>query len=187
MKRLSNFYGHLSTISRHRFKVMKLCFRSGLYKQGLLHDLSKFSPVEFMAGVKYYQGYRSPIDAEKEDIGYSLAWLHHKGRNKHHWEYWVDKNFKNGQFIVQEMPLNYLLEAACDKIAASMIYKKDQYRDDSAYLFLNRGKDHCFMGEENFRRHIHLLKYLADNGEEKTFAYYRKLYKQWQKDHKFNI
>ncbi len=181
------FFGHLSTVNRHRREVRKLCFKSGLIKQGLLHDLSKYSIVEFWAGVKYFQGYRSPIDAEKEDLGYSLGWLHHKGRNKHHFEYWIEKDYSNAKWICLEMPLNYLLEAACDKIAASKIYKKDKYTDSSAYDFINNGKDQYFMGEENLRRHLLLLGYLKDNGEEKALAYYKSLYKKWKKDHKYNI
>ena len=59
---------------------MKNCFAVGLYRQGLLHDLSKYSWEEFATGVKYYQGNRSPNAAEKEEKGYSAAWLHHKGR-----------------------------------------------------------------------------------------------------------
>ena len=69
---------------------MHYCFRAGMYKQGLLHDLSKYAPVEFLVGCKYYQGDRSPNNAEREDTGISKSWLHHKGRNKHHFEYWVD-------------------------------------------------------------------------------------------------
>ncbi|MBR0461369.1 MAG: catalase [Erysipelotrichaceae bacterium] len=181
------FNGHLSTITRHKMEVMKLCFRCGLYKQGLLHDLSKYSPVEFWSGVKYYQGFRSPIDAEKEAVGYSLGWLHHSGRNKHHWEYWIDKDYPNVQLIVRKMPFNYVLEAVCDKIAASKIYKKDKYTDASAYEFLKNGRDRIFMGEENARRHFILLEYLKDNGEKKALAYYKSLYKQWKKDHSFDI
>lgn len=81
---------HFKTITRHKLLVMKYCFRIGLYKQGLLHDLSKYSPTEFLVGCKYYQGTRSPNNAEREDIGVSTSWLHHKGRNKHHFEHWVD-------------------------------------------------------------------------------------------------
>ena len=80
----------MKTINHHKWLVMKYCFRLGMYKQGLLHDLSKYSPVEFMVGVKYYQGTRSPNTAEREAKGYTSAWLHHKGRNKHHLEYWLD-------------------------------------------------------------------------------------------------
>ena len=81
---------HLKTITRHKLLVMHYCFRIGLYKQGLLHDLSKYSPVEFLVGCKYYQGDRSPNNAEREETGLSLSWLHHKGRNRHHYEYWID-------------------------------------------------------------------------------------------------
>ena len=86
----ARFWGHLKTITLHKLRVTRLCFKMGLIKQGLLHDLSKYSPVEFWAGVRYFQGNRSPIDAEKEAKGYSEGWLHHKGHNKHHWEYWID-------------------------------------------------------------------------------------------------
>ena len=72
---------HFKTITYHRYLVMKGCFKVGLYYQGLTHDLSKYSPTEFWVGAKYYQGNRSPNNAEREDIGYSSAWLHHKGRN----------------------------------------------------------------------------------------------------------
>lgn len=184
---IKRFCGHLSTITRHKIEVSKLCFRCGLIKQGLLHDLSKYSPIEFFAGVKYYQGFRSPIDAEKEDLGYSNGWLHHKGRNRHHWEYWSDKSVDKKSIIIQEMPLNYLLEAACDKIAASKIYHKKDYNDGYACDFLLRGKDRNLMGEENFRRHVYLLQYIKDNGEEKALIYYKSLYKKWKKDKKFNI
>ena len=81
---------HLCTVHHHRALVRKYCFKLGLYRQGLMHDLSKYSPTEFFVGAKYYQGYRSPNTAERLDRGYSTAWLHHKGRNKHHLEYWID-------------------------------------------------------------------------------------------------
>ena len=89
-----HIWGHLKTISHHRWLVMCGCFRVGLYRQGLTHDLSKFSPVEFWNGARYYQGTRSPNTAEREDKGYSLAWMHHKGRNKHHYEYWTDLSLR---------------------------------------------------------------------------------------------
>ena len=63
---MHNFFKHLNTINNHKILVTKLLFRCGLYKQGILHDLSKYSPIEFFSGVKYYQGYRSPINYEKE-------------------------------------------------------------------------------------------------------------------------
>lgn len=77
----ANIKGHLHTINVHKALVMRLCFRCGLYRQGILHDLSKYSPLELKTGFRYYQGNRSPIDAQKEQEGYSFSWLHHKGRN----------------------------------------------------------------------------------------------------------
>lgn len=90
IKMLKKVIGHFTTITRHKILVMKECFKIGLYKQGLTHDLSKYSPTEFLVGCKYYQGNRSPNNAEREETGVSKAWLHHKGRNRHHFEYWID-------------------------------------------------------------------------------------------------
>lgn len=182
----NKFYKHLHKINHHKVLVTSLCFKCGLYKQGILHDLSKYAPVEFKAGVKYYQGFRSPVDAEKEDHGYSLGWLHHAGRNKHHWEYWVDKNYKNYDLYVIHIPFNYLLEGTLDRIAASKNYNKN-YTDASPFEFFENGKDKHFMGEDNARRYALLLKYLKDNGEEQAIRYYKKLYKYWKKDNSFDI
>ena len=90
MNRLTNGWNHFRTITKHKRAVMQGCFKVGLYRQGLMHDLSKYTPEEFRTGVLYFQGNRSPNAAEKEELGYSRAWLHHKGRNKHHYEYWID-------------------------------------------------------------------------------------------------
>lgn len=183
-KRLS---GHFITITRHKLLVTFSCIKCGLYKQGLLHDLSKYSPTEFFAGVKYYQGYRSPIDAEKEDKGYSLGWLHHKGRNRHHWEYWLDKKPGKKEIYCLDMPLNYVIEACIDKISASKIYNGDNYKDDAAYEFLIKGADRYCMHEHTFQRFEYLLGYLKDHGETKAFRYYKELYHQWKKDKNFDI
>ena len=117
---------HFKTITHHRHLVMKGCFAVGLYKQGLLHDLSKYSPVEFLVGAKYYQGDKSPNNAEREDKGVSLAWLHHKGRNKHHFEYWIDYALDGKSGMAgMKMPVNYVVEMYCDRVAACKTYQKD--------------------------------------------------------------
>ena len=90
MSVVNNFFGHLRTITKHRHMVIKHCKKAGILWQGLRHDLSKYSPTEFIPGVKYYTGTKSPNEGERIDKGYSVAWLHHKGRNKHHFEYWMD-------------------------------------------------------------------------------------------------
>lgn len=100
---------HFVTITRHRFKVCKYCFMAGLYRQGLTHDLSKYSPSEFIAGARFYQGNMSPQVKERVVLGYSAAWLHHKGRNKHHFEYWRDVD-KTGTNAPVKMPAKYFGE-----------------------------------------------------------------------------
>ncbi len=141
----ARFWGHLKTITLHKLRVTRLCFKMGLIKQGLLHDLSKYSPVEFWAGVRYFQGYRSPIDAEKEAKGYSEGWLHHKGHNKHHWEYWIDRNKQCQGLFCVEIPKRYVAEMVCDRIAACQTYQKEKYTNASPIEYFLQGSDKQFM------------------------------------------
>lgn len=117
---MNKFFGHLKTVLIHKYWVCYYCFQAGIPWQGITHDLSKFSPVEFFEGVKYYTGTHSPIDECKKKKGYSLAWQHHKGRNKHHYEYWVDNFDKGGEII--SMPKKYLIEMLCDYLGAGRAY-----------------------------------------------------------------
>ena len=126
-----NIKGHFETITRHKLLVMKYCFECGLYRQGLTHDLSKYSPTEFIPGCIYYQGDHSPNEAERAARGYSSAWLHHKGRNKHHLEYWIDYTTNKSGLGGMKMPLRYVCEMVCDRVAASQIYLGDKYTDAS--------------------------------------------------------
>lgn len=175
---LYNATRHFITITSHKLLVMKGCFKLGLYKQGLLHDLSKYSISEFWVGVKYYQGTRSPNNAEREDSGYSSAWLHHKGRNKHHYEYWFDyspKGLETGRIMEPvQMPTKYLVEMVVDRIAASKNYLKDQYNDACPLQYLDGSKDRTLIHEETYKQLRELLEMLAQNGEDYTFNYIRK-------------
>lgn len=147
MKIIKRFVGHWLTVYRHRKLVRKLCFKLGLYWQGLTHDLSKYSPTEFWNGVKFYTGTKSPHYKEREAYGYSKAWLHHKGRNKHHAEYWQDIR-SNGKTEPIEIPYKYLIEMICDRIAASMTYLGDKYTDQEPLKYYEAHKE-----ENDF--HIH--------------------------------
>lgn len=169
-----NWWNHLKTINHHKWLVMKYCFRLGMYKQGLLHDLSKYSPVEFRIGVKYYQGNRSPNTAEREEKGYTSAWLHHKGRNKHHLEYWIDYDLEHNGMTGMKMPVKYVVEMFCDRVAASRNYNPDTYRDDFPLLYYKRGKAKYMLHPETARLLEELLTMLAQQGEDVTFAYIRK-------------
>lgn len=164
---------HFKTITYHKWLVLKGCFAVGLYKQGLLHDISKYGPTEFLVGAKYYQGDRSPNNAEREEKGYSTAWLHHKGRNKHHYEYWVDYSSRGGMTGVP-MPKKYIAEMIMDRIAASKVYLGENYTDRAPLEYYERGHEQVPMHEYT-RRHLeHLLTMLAEQGEKKTFAYIKK-------------
>ena len=164
---------HFKTITYHKYLVMKGCFRVGLYYQGIMHDISKYSPTEFLVGAKYYQGNRSPNNAEREEIGYSSSWLHHKGRNKHHYEYWIDYSSKNipGGMAPAPMPRRYVVEMLMDRIAASKVYKKDAYTDNCPLEYYLWGKVRVPMHERTKKQLEKLLYMLAEKGEEKTFAY----------------
>ena len=119
-----NFFKHLHTVNKHRFKVFIYCCKVGIPLRGLLHDLSKYSPVEFFEGVKYFDGKKSPIINAKKELGYSNAWLHHKGRNKHHSEYWMDLAAPTKAPVI---PFKYVLEMICDRIAAAKVYQGKKY------------------------------------------------------------
>ena len=167
------WWSHLKTINHHKWLVMKYCFRVGLIKQGLLHDLSKYSPTEFLVGVKYYQGTRSPNNAEREDKGYSSAWLHHKGRNKHHLEYWLDYGLNGEGIIGMRMPTNYVVEMFCDRVAASQNYNRDTYEDTFPLAYYEKGKERYLLHPESRELLERLLHMLAEEGEAKTFSYIR--------------
>ncbi len=169
---------HLRTVNEHRREVRRGCFRVGLYFQGLTHDLSKYSPSEFLVGAKYYQGFRSPNNAEREKKGYSEAWMHHKGRNKHHYEYWTDyksagRDGEEHVIVPARMPKRYLVEMYVDRVAASTIYNKGHYTCDMPLKYYKRG-DYTNLIEDHTRAELeNLLKMLAANGPEVTERYIR--------------
>lgn len=169
-----NWLRHLRTINHHRMLVCQHCFRVGLYRQGLMHDLSKYNPVEFMTGVRYFQGYRSPNTAERLDKGYSSAWLHHKGRNKHHLEYWIDYSLdEDSPMAGMKMPVQYVVEMFCDRVAACKTYQKEKYTDDSPLEYYEHSKTHYILHPETRALLETMLTMLAEKGEEETFAYIR--------------
>ncbi len=139
------FFRHLHTINKHRFIVFKLCCKVGIPFRGLVHDLSKYSFEEFFESAKYYtDGNFSPILNAKKDKGYSRAWLHHKGRNKHHFEYWYDTIAPSPTPII---PFKYMLEMICDRIAASKTYNKDNYTNSDPLKYLLKTKDRMCMNK----------------------------------------
>ena len=173
-------FKHFNTITKHRHAVIKHCFRAGIGFQGLFHDLSKYSFVEFSKGAKFYQGTRSPNEKERETYGYSAAWLHHKGRNKHHFEYWNDVDPKTKLYAPVPMPINYLIEMFCDRVAASKIYKGNDYTDSHPYDYFVGGKAKFAMHKSTAEQLEKLLLILKDEGEDAAFNETKKMIKQFK-------
>lgn len=171
---IKNTVNHFMTIHEHRKLVRQGCFRIGLYYQGITHDLSKYSPTEFVVGMRFFQGYQSPNNAERKAYGYSSAWLHHKGRNKHHFEYWLDygSSISKG-YVPARMPNKYLAEMYMDRVAASKIYNKEKYTNDFPLNYFMKGKNHTAIEEHTKAELEKLLVMLAKKGEEYTESYIR--------------
>lgn len=179
---LKGALGHFRTITKHRHKVISHCAKAGILWQGLRHDLSKYSPTEFLAGARYYQGTRSPNEAEREAYGYSKAWLHHKGRNRHHFEYWFDYDPVTKTNRPVKMPLNYVIEMFCDRVAASKIYQGKNYTDRHPLEYFLKAKGTRVIHKETSDFLEKLLTMLAEEGEKNTF-FYIKCYKTSNKEY----
>lgn len=134
---MSNVWRHFQTVYRHRWIVFRLMCKCGYPWRGLMHDLSKYSPIEFLPSARYFQGDKSPIEAEKAREGYSAAWLHHKGHNPHHWEYWIDFG-RDGKPIPAKIPFKYVIEMICDYVAAGMTYSKERWTQSEPLTYFDR-------------------------------------------------
>ena len=176
---LDKAWGHFKTITRHKLLVGKLCFEVGLVGQGIVHDLSKYSPTEFMVGARYWSGYRSPNDYERVQCGFSPAWLHHKGRNKHHAEYWMDVvGLGDWRVEGKPMPTRYVIEMLCDRIAACKVYQGESYTQESALEFFlkQQGEYNTIMHPATNELLEKLLRIIAEEGERAGLARIKREY-----------
>lgn len=177
----NRFWGHLATITKHRHKVIAHCAKAGILLQGLRHDLSKYSPTEFWQGVRFFDGTHSPTEDERRTLGCSLAWMHHKGRNRHHWEYWTDYSMAEKRYVPMPMPRRYLAEMLCDRIAASKIYKGKAYTDAAPLEYLLGGKMRDSMHPQTRELLERFLTQLRDEGEDAMFASLRRWVREKEK------
>ena len=170
MNVLYRFFGHLRTVNAHRHAVIRHGARAGILWQTLRHDLSKYSPAEFFTGVKYYSdGRKSPNEEERRRYGYSAAWLHHKGRNRHHFEYWNDYNPKTRRIEPVPMPIRYVKEMFCDRVAASKIYQKENYTDQHPLQYFRNSHSVKTMHPDTAEILEKWLEILAREGEGEAF------------------
>lgn len=165
---------HFMAVASHRRQVRKLCFKCGLYWRGITHDLSKYSPTEFIEGAIFYTGKTSPITECRRRTGKSLASLHHRGRNPHHIEYWIDKN----EPVM--MPYQYAVESICDRIASGKAYQKGNYTNSQPlnYWYKKLGSTPIHKKTEEFFEHV--LTDLSIHGEKYVLnkKYMKKTYQE---------
>lgn len=154
---------HFKTICKHKAVVYHECKACGIAWQGIIHDLSKFSRTEFAPSALFFQGCRSPIEAEKEKVGYSMAWLHHKGHNKHHWEWWIDFG-DDGTIIANKIPSNYVIEMVCDWIGAGKTYSKEKWTQEEPLNYYNKVRAGRHFHPETEQLIITLLEIIRDEG-----------------------
>ena len=163
-------FRHLHVINKHRRLVRKICFKIGIPLQGCLHDLSKYSFKEFFPSVKNFtNGKSSPTALDRKRNGYSKIWLHHKGLNKHHFEYWIDINPNTKDYAPIKMPLKYLKEMFADRIAAYKVYKGESFKNEDPLIYLESHCDRKWMHEETYDELKRWLNMYIEKGEKETF------------------
>ena len=159
---------HIKLVLKHKWIVFKLCCKIGIPWRGFMHDWSKFSPTEFWESVKYYDGHKSPIKVCKTYKGYSKAWLHHKGRNKHHYEYWVDLALPEEKAII--MPYKYAAEMICDKLAASIVYNGKDWNNNTQIEYYMRERKVSLIHPQIDQFMISIFKQISKQGIEETLT-----------------
>ena len=163
-------FRHFCTITKHRHLVIKYCFMAGIGWQGLFHDLSKYTPTEFMEGARFFAGDKSPTEGARRELGFSRAWVHHQGRNKHHFEYWRYSP-KTRRIEPVKMPLRYVKEMFCDRVAAGHVYLGKNYTDDNPIQYFQRGIAKTLMHPETAELLEGWLFRLQRSGAKETFKY----------------
>ncbi len=174
-ERIEYAWKHFKTVCRHKLVVYQECRACGITWRGIVHDLSKFSPTEFLPSARYFQGDKSPIEAQKAAEGYSVAWLHHKGHNKHHWEWWTDFG-ENGEVIANKMPPVYVIEMICDWIGAGKVYGGGSWTQAEPLNYYNKVKNDRHFHQETEELVVRLLELIQDKGLDEFHRVCRRRY-----------
>ena len=162
---IKNFFKHLHRINKHKYIVFKLALKAGIPFRGVMHDMSKYSFIEFFEGVKYYNENGRPIFKCKKENGYSNAWLHHTGINKHHFEYWYDFATEDKSIL---MPYKYTIEMICDTLAASLVYKGKNWKSTDPLEYFNRREDKEYINKKIQLVLEEVYTLVASDGIDKT-------------------
>lgn len=169
-----NIIKHWLTITKHKNFVFIYCLKAGIPLRGLLHDLSKYSYIEFSEGAKFFDGHRSPNELARMEYGYSRAWIHHKGRNRHHFEYWTDYNPQTKRLEPVKMPIKFVKEMFCDRVAAGRVYLGDKFTNDNPINYFKNGRAKDFMHPKTAKLLEEWLLILQSDGEKAVFKQIRK-------------
>ena len=169
---------HIVLVMRHKWYVFIFCCKLGMPYRGFMHDWSKFSPTEFFESIRYYKGTYSPITECKRQNGYSKAWLHHKGRNKHHPEYWYDEHATDQTPMI---PYKYVAEMICDKLSASKIYNGKKWTLSSELEYWEKEKLKTYLNDNIKEMLTAVFTQVAEQGINKTLK--RKNIKKFYKEY----
>lgn len=175
---------HLKTIRMHRKYVRKSCWKMGLFWQGFVHDLSKYSLKELLI-CKYYVGTRSPHAVARDEIGYSPSWLNHYHKNKHHWQFWIDAEDWPDKIVPIKMPYKYVVEMFCDFIGAGKAYNKEKWTPHTPLeYYLNACKGKRLMHKQSEDLLVDLLVTLDVMGEAGFYKWYKENKKELKNKYK---
>jgi hypothetical protein len=119
-------FRYLRTVIKHKYYVFIAGFKFGvpLYRL-IIHDWSKFLPSEWFP-------YVDKFERSNDSLAFEIAWLKHKHRNPHHWEYWVDNE---GDCYLP--PPSYLREMVADWMAAGKAYEGEWPTENNWVWYTN--------------------------------------------------
>jgi len=163
---MKKYFKYFITIRKHKWFVFKECFACGIVWQGIIHDMSKFGKTEFFSSAKYFCDDKSPHYGDAAENGYSLAWLHHKGHNKHHWEFWTDFNEEDGSIIANKIPYKYVVEMVCDWVGAGKVYSKDKWTNSSPVEYYYKVRKGRHFNKKTETLIVHFLRVIENKGLE---------------------
>ena len=157
------FFKHLSVVLKHKWFVFYYASRLGIGWLGFVHDLTKFSPTEFLLSVKYFDGHRSPTIIERKyKDNFSEICVRHTGRNKHHWQYWVD--YTNHEMVVAKIPYKRCLEYVSDVLSASKVYNPKEFNFMVAYKYFEEHSKTYLMHPLSKEFILHIIKLVHEKG-----------------------
>jgi hypothetical protein len=119
------YWAYFKYAMRHKWYVFLECWKLGIPWLGIIHDMSKFYPSEWMPYMRHFfnsdgslrpktrdkTGYYKPTDTGDDD--FDGAWFLHQKRNKHHWQWWILPEDSEGLKTIP-MPERYMKEMLAD-------------------------------------------------------------------------